>query len=110
MTNQTSNQDNQKNQQGQQNQGQNQGHSSGTQQRPPSQQQQSDTQQGGRDQQQGGPDRNEQHANSRIAGIEANAPEEEASRQKDARAATNTIWHDVAHPSRLIVPLMPKSR
>jgi putative CocE/NonD family hydrolase len=26
--------------------------------------------------------------------------------QKEARAATNTIWHDAAHPSRIIMPLV----
>lgn len=28
--------------------------------------------------------------------------------QKEAQAATNTIWHDAAHPSRIIVPLVAK--
>jgi predicted acyl esterase len=27
---------------------------------------------------------------------------------KETRAATNTIWHDAEHPSRILVPLMRK--
>lgn len=28
---------------------------------------------------------------------------------KETRAATNTVWHDQARPSRILVPLMPKT-